>query len=175
MALSQNVATALQRVKVAGGQVGNGVSFANIEVRVNDGSNMFAEGDEFIVPSGEDLQNCKFIRKFNGNNAPGIFVEVGDQVKELYISSFVKAVVPYNDDSTRVKDASGNNAPAIIATGTAVELWKKFANAEDALAAIAGKKLRITRIQSVQTMRQRANGTRTLGNQWVFTIDIVEA
>ena len=55
MALSQNVATALQRVKVAGGQVGNGVSFANIEVRVNDGSNMFAEGDEFIIPSGEDL------------------------------------------------------------------------------------------------------------------------
>jgi hypothetical protein len=56
MALSQNVATAIQRVKVAGGQVGSGVSFANIEVRVNDGSNMFAEGDEFIIPSGEDLQ-----------------------------------------------------------------------------------------------------------------------
>lgn len=96
MALSQNVATALQRVKVAGGQVGNGVSFANIEVRVNDGSNMFAEGDEFEIPSGEDLQACKFIRKFNGNPAPGIFVEVAGQPKELYLSSFVKAVVPYN-------------------------------------------------------------------------------
>lgn len=42
------------------------VSFVNIEVRVNDGSNMFAEGDEFEIPSGEDLQACKFIRKFNG-------------------------------------------------------------------------------------------------------------
>lgn len=172
MALSQNVATALQRVKVAGGQVGNGVSFANIEVRVNDGSNMFAEGDEFEIPSGEDLQACKFIRKFNGNSAPGIFVEVAGQPKELYLSSFVKAVVPYNDDSTRAKDAAGNNLPAVIATGTAVDLWKQSADAESALNSIAGKKLKISQIQSVQTMRQRANGTRTLGNQWVFKIDL---
>lgn len=172
MALSQNVATALQRVKVAGGQVGNGVSFANIEVRVNDGSNMFAEGDEFEIPSGEDLQACKFIRKFNGNPAPGIFVEVAGQPKELYLSSFVKAVVPYNDDSTRAKDAAGNNLPAVIAAGTAVDLWKQSADAESALNSIAGKKLKISQIQSVQTMRQRANGTRTLGNQWVFKIDL---
>lgn len=172
MSVSANVATALQRVKVAGGKVGNGVSFANIEVRVNDGSNMFAEGDEFTIPQGKDLQECKFIRMFNGNQAPGIFVEVAGQPKELYISSFVKAVVPYNDDSTRAKDAAGNNLPAVIATGTAVDLWKKSADAESALNSIAGKKMKITKITSVQTMRMRAGGVRSLGNQWVYQIDL---
>lgn len=172
MAVSANVATAIQRVKVAGGQVG-GIDFSNIEVRVNDGSNMFAEGDEFTVPEGQDLQDSKFIRMFNGNRAPGIFVEVGGQPKELYISSFVKAVVPYNDDSTRAKDANGENLPAVIATGTAVDLWKQSADAESALKSIAGKKLKITKITPVQTMRLRNNGTRTLGNQWVYQIDLV--
>ena len=91
----------------------------------------------------------------------------------MYLSSFVKAVIPYNDDSTRAKDAAGNNLPAVIATGTAVDLWKQSADAESALNSIAGKKVKISQIQSIQTMRQRANGTRTLGNQWVFKIDLV--
>lgn len=173
MALSSNVNVAINRVKAAGGQVGGNLNFANIEVRVNDGSNMFVEGDVFTVPSGEDLQNSKFIRKFNGNNAPGIFVEVAGQPKELYLSSFVKAVVPYNADSTRVMDANGQPVPAKIATGSAVDLWKKSADAESALQSIAGKQLKITKIDQVQTMRLRTNGTRSLGNQWVFTIDIV--
>lgn len=168
-----SVNVALERIKAAGGQVGGNLNFSNVEVRVNDGSNMFSEGDEFIVPTGEDLNQSKFIRNFNGNKAPGIVVSVGEQPKELYLSSFVKAVVPYNDDSTRAKDASGQPAPAIIADGSAVALWKKSANAEDALQSIAGKKLKISKIQSVQTMRLRANGQRTLGNQWVYTIDLV--
>lgn len=172
MAVSANVATAIQRVKVAGGQVGGNINFGNIEVRVNDGSNMFAEGDEFTIPEGQDLQESKFIRMFNGNRAPGIFVEVNGQAKELYISSFVKAVVPYNDDSTRAKDAAGNNLPAVIASGTAVDLWKESADAESALQSAAGKKMKITKITPVQTMRLRTNGQRTLGNQWVYQIDL---
>jgi hypothetical protein len=172
MAVSANVATAIQRVKVAGGQVGGNINFGNIEVRVNDGSNMFAEGDEFTIPKGQDLQESKFIRMFNGNRAPGIFVEVNGQAKELYISSFVKAVVPYNDDSTRAKDAAGNNLPAVIASGTAVDLWKKSADAESALQSVAGKKMKIPKITPVQTMRLRNNGTRSLGNQWVYQIDL---
>lgn len=173
MAINANVATAIQRIKVAGGQAGEGVSFANVEVRINDGSNMFAEGDEFTIPQGNDLQECKFIRRFNGNAAPGIMVDVNGQPKELYVSSFVKAVVPYNDDSTRTKLADGSNAPSIVASGTAVDLWKQSADAESALNSIAGKKLKISKIQQVQTMRLRANGTRSLGNQWVYTIDLV--
>ena len=173
MAIQANIATALKRVKVAGGQVGAEVNFSNIEVRVNDGSNIFAEGDEFTVPTGKDLEDCKFIRLINGNKSPGIFVESNGEAKELYLSSFVKAIVPYNNDSTRAKDAEGNNLPAIIATGTAVELWKKSADAESALKSIAGKTLKITKITSVQTMRPRSNGTRSLGNQWVYQIDLV--
>lgn len=173
MAVSQAVAIAKQRALVSGGQVGKAVSFKSIEVRINDGSNMFNEGDEFTIPEGEDLQESKFIRIFNGNKAPGIFVDVDGVAKELYISSFVKSIVPYNDDSTRAKDADGNNVPNVVASGTAVDLWKQSADAESALNSIAGKKLKITKIDSVQTMRQRANGVRSLGNQWVFTIDLV--
>lgn len=174
MAVSQAIQTAKQRALVSGGQVGKAVSFKGIEVRVNDGSNMFAEGDEFTIPTGEDLQESKFIRKFQGNNAPGIFVDVNGVAKELYISAFVKAVVPYNDDSTRVKDAEGNNLPAVVAKGTAVDLWKQSPDAESALSSVEGKKMKITKIESVQTMRQRAGGVRSLGNQWVFTIDLAD-
>ena len=35
MSVSANVATAIQRVKVAGGQVGGNINFGNIEVRVS--------------------------------------------------------------------------------------------------------------------------------------------
>lgn len=172
MAVSNAVAVAKQRALVSGGQVGKAVSFKGIEVRVNDGSNMFAEGDEFTIPTGEDLQDSKFIRVFNGNKAPGIFVDVNGVAKELYISSFVKAIVPYNDDSTRAQDAAGVNLPPVIASGTAVDLWKQSPDAESALKSVEGKKMKITKIDSVQTMRQRAGGVRSLGNQWVFTIDL---
>lgn len=173
MAVSQEILLAKERALASGGQVGASVSFVDIEVRVNDGSNMFNEGDTFTIPEGDDLQECKFKRKFNGNIAPGIFVEVDGVVKELYISAFVKSVVPYNDDSTRAKGQDDKPLPAVIATGTAVDLWKKSAQVEKALASIAGKKITITKIESVQTMRTRNNGTRNLGNQWVYQLDLV--
>lgn len=173
MPVSAEFNVAVERIKASGGQVGENVSFSGIEVRVNDGSNMFSEGDTFTIPTGDELKKSKFIRKFQGNNAPGILVDVNGRMKEFYITAFTRAVVPYNDDSTRVIAADGLPAPAKVATGTAVELWKKSPNAEVALQSIAGKTLKISKIESVQTMRLRNGGIRTLGNQWVYTIDLV--
>lgn len=173
MAVASDFNVAMQRIAASGGVVGTNLDFSNIEVRVNDGSNMFAKGDKFSMPTLEELPKVKFQRKFRGNNAYGVLVNVGGVTKELYVSTFIKSVVPYNDDSTRVKDASGNFVPAVVAKGTAVEEWKKHANVEDALKALAGKEVEIKEVELVQTMRQRTNGVRNLGNQWVFTIDLV--
>lgn len=176
MAVSKELlAKAANRVLLGGGQVGGNIKFDKIEIRINDGSNIIVEGDEFTIPKGQDLEDSKFIRVFNGNQAPGIFVITKDgSLKEFYLSTFTKMAIPYNEDSTRVKNADGSDAPAIISTGTAVDLWKKYTIAEDGLQAIAGKTLKYSKVDAIRTMRLRNNGARVLGNSQIPTIDIVK-
>lgn len=159
------------RILASGGQVGGGLQFDKVEIRVNDGSNMFEEGDEFTIPVNYGVD--KFIRVFNSNKAPGLVVAVGDLAKELYMSAFTKSVVMYNEDGTRMLDADGKPLPAAIASGTACDEWRKYPNVEAALKAFAGKKIKITKIDSIPTMRLQNNGSRTFGSQWLFTMDLV--
>lgn len=169
MALSAAAKDAQAGILASGGKVGKMVNL-NREIRINDGSNMFEEGDEFVIET--DWRERVFERNFRGNPAVGMLVNVNGVEKEFYFSSFTKSVMPYDDNSQRVKLPDGKNAPNVSASGTAVAIFVAPKILEKGMDALVGKTVVLSKIDEVQTLRQREGGQRTLGNQWVFTIDI---
>lgn len=131
--------TTVQRIVVGGGQVGESVKMTDRPTRLNDGSTIIQDGDVVELPTEAEFAKSKFAQKFGNGTAYGIFVTRNGQPIQLYASLFEKSIRLYNEDKTPVKDASGNNAPRVNASGTAVKEYQSHGDTETALLALCKK------------------------------------
>lgn len=168
-------------IRLSDGKVGESVDFSDVSMVVNDGSQIFKAGDEFSID--KDWKKNKFQQYFGAEArktehqarpAKGVLVECKDgSIKQLFISTFKKSVMPYDKDTTqRLKNADGTAAANVTAGGTAVAAFLACEDADKGFDALAGKKCKISKCHEVTTMRLRANGSRTLGTSYVYDIDL---
>ena len=137
--ITEDMTVASDRIVKGGGQVGESVKMSNRATRINDGSNIIQDGDVVELPTEEEFGKCKFAQKFGNGIAYGIFVVRDGKSVPMYASMFEKSIRLYDDDKKPLKDAQGNNAPRVNATGTAVVEYQNYGDTENALKAICKK------------------------------------
>jgi hypothetical protein len=123
--------------------------------------NIFIEdGDEFVIPADAPI----FEQKIGTGKAQYTFVEVNGQAKKFYPSCLNKSRRSYDEDGKIV------NAPAVVAHGTANEEFRKYATVKEGMEALKGKKLKVTSMFQVRTLRP---GTTQLMTTGIPQIDFV--
>lgn len=162
---------AQDRIIASGGKIGKKVNLDNIEVRDLGAAN-FEKGDVIDFPS--NWEDCAFERKIPGATRPavGILVSCNGMPKELYVGTLNRSVRPYDDAGNPVMNPDGSLLPRVEANGTANQLYRQQSTAAEGFKALAGKKIVISDIIPVQTLRFAGNGERRPGNQNVYIMDL---
>lgn len=156
--ITEGMTVVSDRIVNGGGQVGEAVKMSARATRINEGSIIIQDGDVIDLPTEEEFGKCKFAQKFGNGVAYGIFVVREGKSIPLYASMFEKSIRLYDDDKKPLKDAAGNNAPRVNATGTAVTEYKNHGDTESALKAICKKWRKLEfKANTYQTMN--FNGT----------------
>lgn len=118
-------------------------------------------GDTFTIPTQFDV----FEQKIGDNKAQYIWVTLENgNAKRFYPSTFTKSRTVYNEDGTSTGERK-------FTLGTAAEEFRKHGTIEEAMQALAGKKVKVTKLETIRTLRF---GTTSLMNTQIPTIDIVE-
>lgn len=118
------------------------------------------KGDVFPIPEEFTVFSSK---QFNG--AQYIFVTTDkERVVQFFPSTLTKAVQEY-DSNLKM---TGNR---VVAKGSAVELFTQFADVNEGMNALKGKKIKVSDIIEVQTVRYNSERLRTAQ---VPVLDIVE-
>lgn len=118
-------------------------------------------GDEFIFPDKYEV----FEQKFGESIAQYIWVVLANEnAKKFYPSTFTKSRAVYNEDGTPT-------AVRKHTLGTAAEEFRKHATVNDAMNALAGKRVKVTNIETIRTIRY---GTNQVVNTQIPQIDFVE-
>lgn len=117
--------------------VGNKFSFAVRDVELNS----FEEGDVFGIP-----EKFQVIRDNYSERAEFIIVDVNGKEKRFYPSIMWKRRRVVNEDGTLTDNY-------IHTTGKAAEDFRKHATVQEAMEALAGKKLKITKMDPVRCLR----------------------
>lgn len=139
--------------KKVNGFTGNVRSLDNLGLEKND---------EFVVPESFDV----YEQNLNGNKVQYIMVELTNgNAKPLYPSTFTKSRVVFNEDGTPT-------TTRVYTKGTAAELFRSFGSVKEGMDALKGKRIKVTDIEEVRTMRFDRP---VLMTAQIPTIDIVEA
>lgn len=118
------------------------------------------KGDKFTFPENYDV----YEQMIGENKVQYIWVEIGNNAKKFYPSTFTKSRTIYNEDGT-------STGERVHTLGTAADKYREFGTVEEGMKALAGKTVEVTDIQTVRTLRF---GTTSLQNTQIPTIDIVE-
>lgn len=116
-------------------------------------------GDEWTFPTSYDVYD----QKIGDNHAQYIFIEVNGNAKKFYPSTFTKSRTIYNEDGSSTNQR-------VHTEGTAAELFRSAGSVNEAMALLAGKKVKVTDVKTVRTLRY---GTTSLMNATIPTIDLV--
>ena len=137
--------------KVAGFK-GGVRSLENVALELND---------TFTFPTTFDV----YEQKIGDNKAQYIWVILEDgNAKRFYPSTFTKSRTIYNEDGTSTGERK-------FTLGTAAEEFRKHGTIDEGMQALAGKKVKVTKLETVRTLRF---GTTSLMNTQIPTIDFVE-
>ena len=156
----------VERHKAAGAEIGSTAMSAMKKISNTDPSEgVWNPGDEFVVPSAEDLDKVAFIAKVNGNNAPAIAVHCTNGMdKVLYLSTLKKNVVEYEeteDGYTTKKNSDGSTITHFADTPLRKEIMSK-ATVGDIVSSLAGRKFKVDSVMGpYQTSRLKAKYTPT--------------
>ena len=127
-------------------------SLENVALELND---TFTFPDTFEV----------YEQKIGDNKAQYIWVVLEDgNAKRFYPSTFTKSRTIYNEDGTSTGERK-------FTLGTAAEEFRKHGTVEEGMQALAGKKVKVTKLETVRTLRF---GTTTLMNTQIPTIDFAK-
>ena len=116
-------------------------------------------GDEWTFPQNFSV----YEQKIGDNVAQYIFIEVKDNAKKFYPSTFTKSRTIYNEDGSKT-------GQRVHTEGTAAELFRSAGSVDEAMKLLAGKKVKVTDVKTVRTLRY---GTTSLMNATIPTIDLV--
>lgn len=117
--------------------------------------------DTFTFPTTFDV----YEQKIGDNTAQYIWVILEDgNAKRFYPSTFTKSRTIYNEDGTSTGERK-------FTLGTAAEEFRKHGTVEEGMQALAGKKVKVTKLEIVRTLRF---GTTSLMNTQIPTIDFAE-
>lgn len=117
--------------------------------------------DTFTFPTTFDV----YEQKIGDNTAQYIWVILEDgNAKRFYPSTFTKSRTIYNEDGSSTGERK-------FTLGTAAEEFRKHGTVEEGMQALAGKKVKVTKLEIVRTLRF---GTTSLMNTQIPTIDFDE-
>lgn len=117
--------------------------------------------DTFTFPTSYEV----FEQKIGDNKVQYIWVTLENgNAKRFYPSTFTKARTVFNEDGT-------STGVRKYTLGTAAEEFRKHGTVEEGMKALAGKKVKVTNIEVVSTLRYNSD---KLQNTQIPTIDIVE-
>lgn len=117
--------------------------------------------DTFTFPTTFDV----YEQKIGDNTAQYIWVILEDgNAKRFYPSTFTKSRTIYNEDGTSTGERK-------FTLGTAAEEFRKHGTVEEGMQALAGRKVKVTKLEIVRTLRF---GTTSLMNTQIPTIDFAE-
>lgn len=156
----------VERHKAAGAEVGSNAMSAMKKISNTDPSEgVWNAGDEFEIPSAEDLDKVAFIANVNGNKAPAIAVHCTNGMdKVLYLTTLKKNVVEYEeteDGYTTKKNSDGSTITHFADTPLRKEVMSK-ATVGDILSSLAGRKFKVDSVMGpYQTSRLKAKYTPT--------------
>lgn len=119
----------------------------------------FTEGTVFTIPENPEVYQSASFGQY-------IFcpIENSEEVIQFFPSSFLKNRTPYNEDGT----IQGSR---VFAGGTAVKKYREHASVAAGMAALAGKKIKVSKVDNVRTKRYNGND---LVTTQIPTFDIVE-
>ena len=126
----------------------------------------FKEGDVFTIPEQFDILGVKLAG--SEDPVPFILVETDGKdgkgfAKRFFPSTFWKSRTVYTKDKIPTEKH-------VSVSGTAVDFVHQYTTVEDAMNALKGKKLKISKMTSVVTLSFRGN----LVNTNIPVIDLVE-
>lgn len=126
----------------------------------------FKEGDVFTIPEQFDILGIKLAG--SEDPVPFIFVETDGKdgkgfAKRFFPSTFWKSRTVYTKDKVPTDKH-------VSVSGTAVDFVHNYTTVEEAMNALKGKKLKISKMTSVVTLSFRGN----LVNTNIPVIDLVE-
>lgn len=130
----------------------------------------FNEGDVFTIPEKFQVRKT-FIKGSTGLNAAEyIFVETesGNAIK-LFPGTFTKHAAVYNEP-TSVTAMPMGTGEIVRTSGSAVELYKSKNSVQEGMEALAGKKIKVSKLTPVRTLRY---GTTSLKTTMIGTFDLV--
>lgn len=117
--------------------------------------------DTFTFPTTFDV----YEQKIGDNKAQYIWITLEDgNAKRFYPSTFTKSRAVYNEDGTPT-------AVRKHTLGTAAEEFRKYGTVNDGMNALAGKRVKVTNIETIRTIRY---GTNQVVNTQIPQIDFVE-
>ena len=126
-------------------------SLENVALELND---TFTFPDTFEV----------YEQKIGDNKVQYTWVVLEDgNAKRFYPSTFTKSRTIYNEDGTSTGERK-------FTLGTAAEEFRKHGSVKEGMQALAGKKVKVTKLDTVRALRF---GTTTLMNTQIPTIDFV--
>lgn len=152
------LAVEVARVEARGDKKVNGFSGA---VRSLENTGL-EKGDILTIPDKFDV----YEQKIGEGKAQYILCKLGDteNVKPFYPSTFTKRRTIYNEDGSTTNQS-------VFTKGTAAELFRSFGKVEDGMNALKGKKIKVTDVENIRTLRY---GTTTLMTAQIPTIDLVD-
>lgn len=127
----------------------------------------FEVGEEFTMPSAEDLQDCCVVRKFNGRDIAAFAIDTNMGSKLLYVSSLRKSVPEYEQTPDGFKPIREGSRAKVHDSGTKLrEDIMKCGTIAQVANLLAGKKIKVTAIsEPITTARfQRVTNPAT-GNE----------
>lgn len=119
------------------------------------------EGDEWTFPETFEV----YEQKIGTSTAQYIWITLADgNAKRFYPSTFTKSRTVYDEDGT-------STGERVHTLGTAADEFRKHGSIKDGMEAMKGKKVKVTALASIRTLRF---GTTELMTTQIPTIDFVE-
>lgn len=119
------------------------------------------KGDVLTIPEKFEV----FEQKIGDGVTQYIFAQLENgNVKPFYPSTFTKQRTIYNEDGT-------STGERVFTQGSAAELFRGFGSVQEGMDALKGKKIKVTDITPVRTLRY---GTTSVMTAQIPTIDLVD-
>lgn len=123
--------------------------------------------DTWTFPEKYDVYQQKFQGSDNTVDYVWIELENGN-AKKFYPTSFTKSRSVWEEGQNGA--APRNTGVRVNTLGTAADLYRSKATIAEAMGALAGKKVKVSKIDTIKTMRFDNSG---LQNTQILTIDLV--
>lgn len=167
--LSVGVQNILARYQSGAGNVVGKAAFGMLTSLSNadPGEASFEVGEEWTMPSVEELQDCCVIRNFNGRDIAAFAIDTNMGSKLLYVSSLRKSVPEYEQTPDGFKPIREGSRAKVHDSGTKLRKdIMKCGTIAQVANLLAGKKIKVTAIsEPITTARfQRVTNPAT-GNE----------